>query len=266
MDVVGRGKSRNELARRIRFDLRKRGDFVVEGKPPDASGQDADRNKQKRHCYQIETIGAGGRHVVHRRATRIVVIGHSLSSCPGGREYVRNGSGGQRGRDQVCLDLIVRTEPKPIINQPTIQAVIAPPSVARICAVEELPCAGDCSLGGVAVTGSVGAGAMTRIWPGAGAAKRSVCTSVLVAGGASATESALLRSSVAAIVVGGVVFAVEEVGTGVVGRCTAAGSRSLSSVVNCSTVAAVARSPAAAGSAFGHATREFILSARRAGR
>ena len=52
------------------------------------------------------------------------------------------GLGGQRGREQVCLDLIVRTETKPIINQPTMQAVIAPASVASNCAVEELLRAG----------------------------------------------------------------------------------------------------------------------------
>jgi hypothetical protein len=52
------------------------------------------------------------------------------------------GTTGQRGRDQVCLDLIVRNEPKPNINQPTMPAVIAPASVASICAVVELLRAG----------------------------------------------------------------------------------------------------------------------------
>ena len=41
------------------------------------------------------------------------------------------------------LDLIVRTDSKPNTNQPTMHAVIAPASVASICAVEELPRTGD---------------------------------------------------------------------------------------------------------------------------
>src|SRR6516165_983685 len=45
--------------------------------------------------------------------------------------------------DQIRLDLIVRTDPKPNTNQPTMHAVIAPASVASICAVEELPRTGD---------------------------------------------------------------------------------------------------------------------------
>jgi len=52
--------------------------------------------------------------------------------------YVRDSSGGQRGRDHVCLDLIVRFDPKPNISQPTTQAVIAPARAASIRAVEEL--------------------------------------------------------------------------------------------------------------------------------
>ena len=46
--------------------------------------------------------------------------------------------GGQQKQDQICLDLIVRFDPKPNISQPTTQAVIAPARAASICAVEEL--------------------------------------------------------------------------------------------------------------------------------
>jgi hypothetical protein len=45
---------------------------------------------------------------------------------------VRKDLGGQRGQDQVRLDLIVRNDPKPNISQPTTQAVIAPARVASI--------------------------------------------------------------------------------------------------------------------------------------
>ena len=83
-----------------------------------------------------------------------------------------------------------------------MHAVIAPASVASICAVGELPRTGDCSFGIDAVTGvSIGAGAITRIWLVDGASNRSVCTSVLAAGGvlSTAVGSALLPWSDAAI-------------------------------------------------------------------
>jgi len=64
-------------------------------------------------------------------------VGSIIVSEDAGLEYVRKRLGGQRGRDQVCLDLIVRKDPKPNINQPTMPAVIAPASVASICAAEE---------------------------------------------------------------------------------------------------------------------------------
>jgi len=102
----------------------------------------AETNKERRGG-QIEAIGTRGRHVIHRRATRIALFGHPLSSCPAGLEYVRKRRGRQRRGDQIRLDLIVRTDPKPNTNQPTMHAVIAPASVASICAVEELPRTGD---------------------------------------------------------------------------------------------------------------------------
>jgi len=177
--------------------------------------------------------------------------------------------GGQQKQDQICLDLIVRNDPEPNINQATTQAVIAPASVASICAVEELPRAGGWSLGvGSPTDVSIGAGMMTRIWLDAGVSSRSVCANVLAAGGGLSTgiESTLLRSSVAVIFAGGTVFAVELVKAGIVGQGAAAGADPVSSVANCSTVSELARSSVAAGSTLGQATREFILSARRAGR
>jgi hypothetical protein len=69
-------------------------------------------------------------------------VGSIIVCEDAGLEYVRKRLGGQRGRDQVCLDLIVRKDPKPNINQPTMPAVIAPASVASICAAEELLRAG----------------------------------------------------------------------------------------------------------------------------
>ena len=81
------------------------------------------------------------REIALRRATRMIRFGHAVSSGPA-RQYVRNGSGGQRGGNQVCVDLIVRPDPKPIISQATTQALIAPASVTSICAVIELPRAG----------------------------------------------------------------------------------------------------------------------------
>jgi hypothetical protein len=117
------------------------------------------------------------------------------------------------------------------------------------------------------VTGvSIGTGTITRIWLGAGASNRSLCAGALAAGDGLSTGvgSTLLRSFVAAIFAGGAVFAAE--GVGIVGRAVAAGAGSVSSVANCSTVCELARSSAAAGSALGQATREFIFSARRAGR
>ena len=113
---------------------------------------------------------------------------------------------------------------------------------------------------------SIGAGTMTRIWLDAGASNRSVCTSVLAAGGglSTAAESTFSRSSVAAIVAGGAVFAVEVVEAGVVGRGAAVGAGSVLFGCELQHGFEVARSSVAAGSALGQATREFILSARRA--
>ena len=115
---------------------------------------------------------------------------------------------------------------------------------------------------------SMGAGTMTRIWLDAEASNRSVCTGVLAAGDGLSTgvETRLLRSSVAAIFGDGTVFAGEGVESGMIWRDAAAGAGSVSSVANCRTVCEVARSSVAGGSALGHATREFIFSARRAGR
>lgn len=115
---------------------------------------------------------------------------------------------------------------------------------------------------------SIGAGMMTRIWLDAGASTRSVCTSVLAAGGglSTAVASTLLRSSVAAIFAGGVAFALEMVGAGIAGPGAGAEAGAVSSVANCSTVSEAVRSSAAVGSTLGQATREFILSARRVGR
>jgi len=108
---------------------------------------------------------------------------------------------------------------------------------------------------------------MTRIWLDAGASNRSVCTSVLAGGGSSTeVESTPLHSLVAAIFAGGTVFAVAAVEAGAVGLGAAARAGSVSSVANCSTVSELARSSVAAGSTLGQATREFILSARRADR
>jgi hypothetical protein len=42
MDVCGGGKIRDEFARAVRFDVQKRGDFIIERKPPDAPGHKAD--------------------------------------------------------------------------------------------------------------------------------------------------------------------------------------------------------------------------------
>lgn len=115
---------------------------------------------------------------------------------------------------------------------------------------------------------SMGAGTMTRIWPDAATSSRSVSTGVLGLGGGPSTgvETTLLRSSVAAIFAGGTVFADEALESGTVRRDATAGAGSVSSVANCSTVCEVACSSVAGGSALGHATREFILSARRVGR
>ncbi len=121
---------------------------------------------------------------MHRRTTtRVVLLGHALNTCPGRRQYVWSGLGGQWDRDQVCLD--VRTEPKPIINQPAMPAVIAPASVASIGASAEVLRAEGRSLDSGAVTGaSLWAGRMTRIWLDAGASNRSVCTSTPAVGDA----------------------------------------------------------------------------------
>lgn len=146
-------------------------------------------------------------------------------------------------------------------------ALIAPASVASVCAVEERLRAGGGSLGFGAATGSeFGAGMMTRIWPGGGASNGSACTGVLAVGVVPRTIGSTLRSSVAAIVAGraGLVAAVE---TPIVERGAAAATELVSSVVNCSAVSAVVRSAAAAGSSAvgsrpGQATRAFNLSPR----
>src|SRR5262249_2098098 len=93
-----------------------------------------------------------------------------------------------------------------------------------------------------------------------------VLTTVLAAEGLSVpAESTLLRSSIAAIFAGGAGFAVGVGGAGV-GPDSAAGAGAASSVANCNTVCEAIRSSAATGSTLGQETREFILSARRAGR
>jgi hypothetical protein len=93
----------------------------------------------------------------------MIWFGHAVSSGPA-RQYVDNGSDGQLVGNQLYVDLIVRPDPKPNINQATTQALIAPASVASICAVIELPRAGGRSWAIDAVTaGSVWAGRMTRI-------------------------------------------------------------------------------------------------------
>jgi hypothetical protein len=111
--------------------VQKGGDFVIERNRqtrPAMTLAETNKNavaaksKQKARC----------RNIIHRRATRIVLFGHQLSSCPAGLKYVQKGLSGQRERDQNCLDLIVRNDPKPNINQPTMPAVIAPASVASI--------------------------------------------------------------------------------------------------------------------------------------
>jgi hypothetical protein len=70
MDVVGGRKIRDKFAPCIRFDMQKRRDLVVEGKPPDAPG----------HMMLTETNN--NRDVVHRRAPRIVLLGHMLNLTP----------------------------------------------------------------------------------------------------------------------------------------------------------------------------------------
>ena len=60
----------------------------------------AETNKERRGG-QIEAIGTRGRHVIHRRATRIALFGHPLL------EYVRKRRGRQWRGDQIRLDLIV---------------------------------------------------------------------------------------------------------------------------------------------------------------
>lgn len=57
------------------------------------AGRNADADKDERHRRQIEPIGARGCDVVHRRATRIVLFGHFLNSCPARREYVTDWGG-----------------------------------------------------------------------------------------------------------------------------------------------------------------------------
>jgi hypothetical protein len=83
MNVCGGGKIRDEFAGGVRLDVQKRGDFIIERKPPDAPGHNADADKDKGHRRQIEAIGARCRDVAQRRATRIVVFGHVFEFLPG---------------------------------------------------------------------------------------------------------------------------------------------------------------------------------------